>query len=231
MRAMNTQLSQFLTQLTQIPVTCLMTLCTLVIAVVPGLQPLLQFDSVAIASGEVWRFVTGHLTHWNAEHCFWDLAVFAVLGFICERRDRRAFAGCVGGSIVLISMYQLFLQADLQTYRGLSGIDSGLFALLAVFLIRDSIQTGDKTMITLILTALLAFGAKNGWEFTTGATVFVKSAGAFIPVPMAHFLGAVAGFAAGLRDKFTRENLGRWFGRSDRGGLQKIGVQRGRTGS
>jgi len=208
-----------------------MTLFALFIAVIPDLQPVLQFDSVAIASGEVWRFVTGHLTHWNADHLFWDLAVFAVLGFNCERRDCRAFVGCVGGSIVLISMYQLFLQADLQTYRGLSGIDSGLFALLAVFLIRDSIQTGDKTMITLILTALLAFGAKNGWEFTTGATVFVKSAGAFIPVPMAHFLGAVAGFAAGLRDTFSRDNLRRWFRRLRGGQLQKIAVQTGRTGS
>src|SRR5262245_43857249 len=43
------------------------------------------------ASNEPWRLWTGHFTHWNGDHLFWDLIVFIGLGAYCERRNRLAF--------------------------------------------------------------------------------------------------------------------------------------------
>lgn len=37
---------------------------------------LLQYDRQAIADGQLWRVVTGHLVHIGLEHLAWDAAVF-----------------------------------------------------------------------------------------------------------------------------------------------------------
>ena len=86
------------------PVTCLIGLVAVAIACIPRLQHTLQFDVTAVVSGELWRVVTGHLTHWNLEYCFRDLSVSGVLGALCKRRNRnRFFAGIVAGDIAILT--------------------------------------------------------------------------------------------------------------------------------
>ena len=43
----------------------------------------LEFDRIAISQGEWWRVLSGHLTHWNTDHLFWDAIMFAALGIFC----------------------------------------------------------------------------------------------------------------------------------------------------
>src|SRR5262245_5016247 len=47
------------------PLTGLTAALCILLAVVPALSTVLQFDRTAILGGEVWRLATGHWTHWN----------------------------------------------------------------------------------------------------------------------------------------------------------------------
>jgi rhomboid family GlyGly-CTERM serine protease len=152
----------------------------------------LEYDRAALAGGEVWRLVTGHFVHWSAEHLWWDLLAFAALGVLCERESRTRFLACVGGAALTVSLTLWWAMPGLERYRGLSGLDSALFVLLAVTLMRH----GDSRRMVAGAWALVAFLAKLAWEGVTGGALFVHDPGA-TAVPLAHLVGAVVGFAAG----------------------------------
>ena len=84
---------------------------------------------------------------------------------------------------------------ELQTYRGLSGIDSALLALLAVGVLRDALRPGGRRAVAVACAAvMLGFGAKLAYELATGAALFVDAeAAGFVPVPVAHAVGAAVG--------------------------------------
>jgi rhomboid family GlyGly-CTERM serine protease len=148
----------------------------------------MQFDRHAVACGQYWRIVTGHFTHWSAEHLMWDVIVFAALGAVCERLDRWKMIWTIVASIFAISF---FAAPQCETYRGLSGIDSALFVLLAVMLRRER-----PIVVSILLTA---FAIKSGYELLTGHTIFVdNTASGFVPVPLAHIIGGVCGAIVGL---------------------------------
>ena len=157
----------------------------------------LQFDSSAILHGELWRVFTGHLTHWSVSHLFWDMLVFLVLGATIERFSRRQFLTCFTAGSLIISLLVLTVQPEMIYYRGLSGIDSGLFMLLLVVLYRRN-AAGHNLLhkIPYILLGLLFIG-KSAFELATAQTLFVQSSDLFIPVPLAHLGGAFAGGVIG----------------------------------
>ena len=183
-----------------IPVLTLgITAVVLLIGAVDSLAASLQFDRAAIAAGEWWRLLTGHLAHWSRDHLFWDLAVFAVLGAICEREDRQRFALCGFLSAVAISVGIWLLLPDLTTYRGLSGVDSALFALLVGTILRTAVRDQRWTWVAGASLLLIGFLGKTVFEVATGATLFVDSTGSgMIPIPLAHVLGAAAGLTLGM---------------------------------
>ena len=241
----------------------------------------LQYDRGAIAAGQVWRIITGHFTHWSADHLSWDVAVFAVLGLLAERgwavrrgwrvarhpersegslvqfqegsfeapagvtcRDslrhsapvtrgrgasskmdegsfaalamttwgrqapltfvptlsgRGAFLLCVLASAAATSAGVWLLRPDLAYYRGLSGIDCALFALVTVSLAREGFARRDWSAAALAAAALAGFAAKTVVELATGAPLFVDAAAAgFESVALAHALGAAVGVIVGL---------------------------------
>ena len=132
--------------------------------------------------GEWWRVVTCHFTHFTPEQLLWDGVVFAALAVVCGRRDWRAFLLTLLAAIVVIPLAVL-LFTDLQAYRGLSGLDSALFALLLV-----------QARSRLAAAFAVGFGAKMLFELATASTVFVSSLGeGVVPVPAAHLTGAVVG--------------------------------------
>jgi hypothetical protein len=81
----------------------------------------------------------------------------------------------------------------LDRYRGLSGLDSALFVLLAVSLMRH----GDSRRVFAGAWALVGFLAKLAWEGVTGGALFVHDPG-LAAVPVAHLAGAMVGFAVGV---------------------------------
>ena len=167
------------------------------VALVPGLEIDLQFDRLAIEHQEYWRLATGHWTHASLEHLVWDALAFLLLGALCERTCRRRFAITVGASVAAISASVWVFHPDLVFYRGLSGLGSALFGLLAVLMLREKITNRSRSGIAALATLLVAFAAKVGYEFATGATLFVTHTG-FVPVHLAHAVGGAVGVLVGM---------------------------------
>ena len=166
----------------------------------PAALEWLQYDRAAIAGGELWRIMTGHLIHASWNHLLWDAAALVVLGAICEREQRRSFVACLAASAIALSLCLWTTMPDLAIYRGLSGIDSAVFVFLAVVLLRQSLAAGQKWWSAGIVTVLCGFGLKVAFEYATGRTLFVDSgAAAMTPVPLVHLVGGMIGaIAAGF---------------------------------
>ena len=199
--------------LTQLPiVTVALGLAACAMRLIPSAAAALQFDSAATLPNQPWRLLTCHWTHWSAAHLGWSGGAFALLGIACESRARGPFVAAVAGSALLVPLFLLGCGQGPFTYRGLSGIDSALFALLAVTLFRDRLRlpgAGRRTGAAMIGAVLAAFVAKLAYEFSTGASVFADSAAAgFVPSPTAHLAGAAVGavtaFLRSRREHSTR---------------------------
>lgn len=160
----------------------------IVVHLTPGATEALQFDRAAVARGEAWRWFTAHLTHFGLNHLAWDVGVLLALGAACERESRRRFAAAVILSAVIITPAVWAWQPQFATYRGLSGIDSSLFGLLAASLLTRS----QKPARLVGALALVGFAGKCAVELATESPVFATGSG-YAPVPLAHLLGLLAG--------------------------------------
>jgi rhomboid family GlyGly-CTERM serine protease len=178
----------------------LMVAAALVIAIIPDAADRLQLDrSAVLQHGSLWQFVTCHWTHWSVSHLFWDCLALGVLACLCERENRARFLSCVAISVPVIPLVLWFTEPWMLTYRGLSGIDSALFALLVTMLMQDAVRRGDRPGLVVGGLVFAAFACKVGYEFLAGQTVFVDSAATgMVPVPMAHVVGAITGLLSGI---------------------------------
>lgn len=157
----------------------------------PSTAAWLQFDRTALAHGELWRLFTAHLVHFGGNHLAWDVAVFAALGFACERQSRTRCALALAFAAATITPAVWFAQPHFTFYRGLSGLDCALFGLLAASLLRPR----QPPATALGLLSLAGFAAKCLFELTTAHTVFAAGTG-YSPVPLAHLVGLLAGCLA-----------------------------------
>ena len=153
----------------------------------PSLTEVLQFDRSAIAHGEWWRWLTGHLTHWSFEHLFWDVLAFGALASLCERKDRTGTLQCLLLSSLAISTAIWALRPEVVVYWGLSGVNAALFVFLGVSLLRDR---GQQLLAS---CSLLAFMAKMGYEMFSGQSLFVSEVAMVELVPLAHVIGSLTG--------------------------------------
>ncbi len=174
--------------------TALVAAASVAIALWPGAGSLLEFNRAALAAGDWWRVLSGQLTHFGFEHLAWDAGVFVVLGVLCERRNRTATLACLGMVTLFIPSAVWLLLPEMATYRGLSGLDTALFALLGVMMLSEKRREGSCGWVAVIFLLLLGMVAKIAWEFLTGGTIFVDSSSdQFVPVPLAHLVGAAVG--------------------------------------
>lgn len=160
--------------------------------VIPGATRLLQYDRAA-GSGEVWRWLTAHLTHFGANHLVWDVGALVALSWACERESRARTALALALAACAITPAVALWQPQFETYRGLSGLDSALGGLLGAGLLRRR----ELVPKLIALVALVGFGAKCVNELATGNTVFASGVG-YAPVPLAHLAGLVCGAVAGF---------------------------------
>jgi len=160
---------------------------------------LLQYDRQAIASGEVWRLVTGHLVHFGLEHLVWDAAVFALLVVLCWRLGPGRCLVSLGVATLAIPAVLFVLQPGLLTYRGLSGLDSALYVTAALGLAQRLRADGRHAWAAAAAGSVAALFAKVVYELATGQALFVDAASlGFVPVPLAHAVGGLAGMLAVL---------------------------------
>jgi len=164
----------------------------------PRAAALLQYDRQAISRGELWRLASCHWVHFTNHHILWDALTLLCLGSLCEMRSRPRFLAAVLASGLLIPAAVSWLAPGLRYYRGLSGIDSALFALLAILYLQTARQQGSRARAALALGLFLLFLAKSGYEVIVGRALFAGDLGpGVVPVPLAHVVGAIVGAAAG----------------------------------
>ena len=156
------------------------------------------YDRGRIAGGELWRLITGHWTHWTSQHLGWDVLAFAVLLPLCWIASRRRTCWTLASACVLIPAVIFAALPQLVEYRGLSGLDSALFVMLATTLLRREWNARAWPSTAVFAIALVGFAVKLGFELSTGQAVFVESNG-FVPVPLAHIVGGLCGVAAALK--------------------------------
>ncbi len=148
----------------------------------------LKLERQAVANGEIWRLLTGHLVHADPAHLSWNLGAFLVLSGLYELQERPGpgrYFGLIAAGALAVDAWFWWLQPGLPVYCGLSGVLNGFFAVLAVFLWR-------RTRHPAIALAGLAAIAKIAVEAGLGAPLLPTTTWAAVPGANA------AGFAAGL---------------------------------
>jgi rhomboid family GlyGly-CTERM serine protease len=209
-------------------------LCSLALLafVLPGAEAVLAYDRTALAAGEGWRLLTGHLVHWSADHLLWDVATFAVLGALCEMRGRRRFALCVVAAALAIPAFLWWGLPGMERYGGLSGIDSALFALLGASMLAENWRRDGGRAVALAAALAAAFAFKIGFELIAGQPLFAADLGPGVaPAPLAHCAGAAAGLLCAVRwrDPGSREPTAPLADRSHFAAVTS-GTQRGAAG-
>jgi rhomboid family GlyGly-CTERM serine protease len=148
----------------------------------------LVFDRAAIAQGQVWRLVTGHMVHGDPVHLIANVGALFILGVLLEtvlRLGVKTFWTTVGLSIAAIDLALWFWVPSLEIYCGFSGVLNAFFIVVVYGLWKE---TGDS-LLRWIAVAGLGKIAVETW----GGFAILPLSG--LPsVTEAHF----AGFAAGL---------------------------------
>nr|WP_322784235.1 rhombosortase [Photobacterium obscurum] len=156
----------------------------------PSIQDWLAWDRNAIQDGEVWRILTGNLTHTNWPHMIMNSLALAIISFIFRTHfSVRLYSYLL--LVLAISVGLGIFASEIQWYAGLSGVLHGLFGWGAV----KDIQAKHKGG-WLLLAGLIAkvsweqvFGGSASSELLIGARVATE----------AHLSGAVSGLLfAGL---------------------------------
>lgn len=155
----------------------------------PPLAEILVYDRGAIAGGEVWRLVTGHLVHFSPAHLMGNSAAMLLAETFLRLKGRgvpRRF-WCLAPPAVSLALF--LFRADLAIYGGLSGIACGLIILLTGRWLR-----GSRPEQGAALLLLMGVGAKIALEaHSLRPLLVVAGAAPFVPVPLAHLAGAAIG--------------------------------------
>ncbi len=178
--------------LCEAPVTLLISIVTLALFNLPTLTSHFEWRNDLSSSNMLLSLFGCHLLHWNAEHLFWDLCMFSITGLLCEKSCRNAYYGTLLMSAVTIPLFVMWFHPALSSYRGLSGLDTALFALLITRTGLIANNEGDRLRFWGCLGLWLAMLSKSLFEFSTGHVMFVD-ADNFVPIPVAHLVGIVCG--------------------------------------
>lgn len=172
----------------------------------------LEFDRQAILGGELWRLFTGHLTHWTFGHLCWDLlACLLAVGFLLVHRP-KALLPLALWSMLAVSLGVLLADPEIAVYRGLSGVDTALFAYVAAALGLTAARRGERRAAAWGVGLLCLIAVKILHEMGSGTCLFVDAA-TFIPLASAHLGGLLAGASYALAERvlgasFARRGLG-----------------------
>ena len=116
-----------------------------------------------------------------------------------RNRDRRQFVTVLAASSLAISLGVLALLPDARTYRGLSGLDTALFAAMAISMLIHSVREQRRGWSSVIAVLLISLIGKIALEMLTDRALFVDaSAAGFEPLPLSHLVGTSVGITVGL---------------------------------
>lgn len=157
----------------------------------------LRYERLAVAEGQWWRLVTGHLVHIDARHALLNAAGFALLWALFARSLRPLqWWLAIGLCALVIDGGFWFVSKDLVWYAGASACLHGVFACGCVQLVRQHDPVG--------YLAGLALVGKLAWEQWQGP---LPLSGGIPVVTVSHLYGAIGGALAGVLLRSRSEPL------------------------
>jgi rhomboid family GlyGly-CTERM serine protease len=144
-----------------------------------------QFERQRIAQGELWRLLSGHFVHLNWSHFALNMAGLFMLWLFFRGYQRQLYWLLAIVLIALLCSAGLYIDGQLASYVGFSGVLHGLFLLGALHECKRYPLSG-VVLLALLLGKLLWEqwqGALPGSEALSGGRVAVN----------AHLYGALAG--------------------------------------
>lgn len=176
----------FLRRCTSLPWLTLFVLgAALVLYLWPRAADAFIFDRSALAEGQLWRLLTGHLVHLSAPHLIMDGAAFCIVAAAIERAGRPL------GPLLLmlgagIGGFLWWLLPQVAFYGGLSGINYGLFVYAAITLPAPRSRgrrAGQVAAGALAVKVMLEIGMQATWS--------CLPAQGFVPLPQSHAAGII----------------------------------------
>lgn len=157
----------------------------------------LVFDRTAIADGELWRLVTGHLVHSDGWHALWDIGALALIARLLAGQGWRREAIAAGASLLAVNVCLWWGLPELERYCGLSGVLNGLMVVALADLWRRYRHPAFPAAALLLALKLAA-------ETATGQSVFLNPE--WPGVPLAHVAGCLGGLAFLILDSALRSH-------------------------
>lgn len=154
----------------------------------PYAADLAVYDRAGIASGELWRIVTGHLVHFSGAHLFNNLIVLLPAVWTVETRYRRDFGPLLMGAAVGIGIALLVGEPQILHFGGASGIS---LAFLVYACLRGLHEHNRRKVVCMLLLVVVCakFAAElSGWQFRDW-----QAEEGFVPVILSHVVGATTG--------------------------------------
>lgn len=144
----------------------------------------LRYERAAIAAGEYWRLLTGHVVHGNWQHALLNLAGLWLLASLF----RRTYSALQWTAIVAVSLLAIdagfwWLEPRLEWYVGLSGVLHGILAAGAVAWWRVESRPFALALTLIVIGKLI-------WEQWQGA---LPLSGDLPVIVDAHLYGAIGG--------------------------------------
>lgn len=168
----------------------------------------LSYKQGLFSRGEIWRAISGHLTHLGWPHFLLNalglIGVWSLYG--------KTFNTLFWGFIFLICAIGIsagfaFFDRNLQNYVGLSGVLHGLLAAGATHSLAST-KRGDNDFPFESIFVLSALCLKIIYEKFIGSVPLTAAVSGGSVVVNAHFYGAVLGVATGgVIGAFTRRNV------------------------
>jgi rhomboid family GlyGly-CTERM serine protease len=143
----------------------------------------LRYEREALAQGQLWRLLSGHLVHLSLVHALLNCAGLVLLWALFARAySPRRWAWILFTSTLTIDAGLWFLRPAVDWYVGASGVLHGALAAGAVAFYRRGEGSGAALLLLLIV--------KLAYEQHSATSVFAHD----LPlVPDAHLLGALGG--------------------------------------
>ena len=142
------------------------------------------FDRTAIADGQWWRLITGHLVHSDGEQVIGDVSALIVIGWMLERNHPLTFIYGIMAGTVAVNLWLWFGMPELERYCGLSGTLHAVLLLLIASLWRETRQP-----LVMVMAALIV--GKVFLELWTNQALITETA--WPSVPIVHVAGLCGG--------------------------------------
>jgi len=161
-----------------------------------ALNNFLVYERSAIENGEVWRLFSAHLVHTNAWHLGMNLVGLVLcLVYFREQLSLALFLGLVCLVMPLLGLLLFYLDTDLASYLGFSGVLYGLFVALCIL--------SWSRQPAVLSIALLAVAFRLAWEQFRylDASGFNETIHPLLGMPVyvnVHLYGALCGALMGL---------------------------------